>query len=138
MPIIGKPRLTDNLILMDAPGQVQPLPPLPINEDGDAFLAAFDAFAQAVRRARGTTAQQSGDNGTLTLSRLTDEYCEGVSPGAQQLLEPGATATFTCYDAPGLSELIEGHFWINEATITATDEAGESETKTSNRVTEDP
>src|SRR4029077_10976440 len=40
-----------------------------INEDGDAFLAAFDAFAQAVRRARGTTAQQSGDNGTLTLSQ---------------------------------------------------------------------
>ena len=69
MPIIGKPRLADNLILMDASGQGQPLPPLPINEDGDAFLAAFDAFAQAVRRARGTTAQQSGGNGTLTLSQ---------------------------------------------------------------------
>src|ERR1700759_5286629 len=69
MPIIGKPRLTDNLILMDAYRQAQPQPLPPINEDGDAFLAAFDAFAQAVRRARGTTAQQSGDNGTLTLSQ---------------------------------------------------------------------
>ena len=68
MPIIGKPRLTDNLILMDAyrQAQPQPLPPLPINEDSDAFLASFDAFAQAVRRARGTA---SGGNGTLTLSQ---------------------------------------------------------------------
>jgi len=58
MPIIGKPRLTDNLILMDASrqAQAQPLPPLPINEDSDAFLASFDAFAQAVRRARSATA----------------------------------------------------------------------------------
>jgi DNA-binding MarR family transcriptional regulator len=69
MPIIGKPRLAGTLILMDASGQAQPLPPQPINEDGDAFLAAFDAFAQAVRRARGTTAQQSGPNTTLTLSQ---------------------------------------------------------------------
>jgi DNA-binding MarR family transcriptional regulator len=66
MPIIGKPRLTDNLILMDASSQAQPLPPLPINEDSDAFLASFDAFAQAVRRARGTA---SAGNGTLTLSQ---------------------------------------------------------------------
>ena len=69
MPIIGKPRLAGNLILMDGSGQAQPLVLQPINEDGDAFLAAFDAFAQAVRRARGTTAQQSGGNGTLTLSQ---------------------------------------------------------------------
>lgn len=54
---------------MDSSGQAQPLPLQPINEDGEAFLAAFDAFAKAVRRARGTTAQQSGDNGTLTLSQ---------------------------------------------------------------------
>src|SRR5689334_3456426 len=68
MPIIGKPRLTDNVILMDASrqAQAQPLPPLPINEDSDAFLASFDAFAQAVRRARGTN---SSGNGTLTLSQ---------------------------------------------------------------------
>src|ERR1700759_5501992 len=52
MPIIGKPRLTGTLILMDSPGQAQTLPLKPINEDGEAFLAAFDAFAQAVRRAR--------------------------------------------------------------------------------------
>ena len=69
MPIIGKPRLAGTLILMDSPWQAQTLPLKPINEDGEAFLAAFDAFAQAVRRARGTTAQQSGGNGTLTLSQ---------------------------------------------------------------------
>lgn len=51
---------------MDASVTAQPVQA--INEDGEAFLAAFDAFAQAVRRARGTTAQ-SGDNGTLTLSQ---------------------------------------------------------------------
>jgi DNA-binding MarR family transcriptional regulator len=74
MPIIGKPRLAGTLILMDASGPAQPA--TAINADGDAFLAAFDAFAQAVRRARGTgsrprrtTAQQSGDNGALTLSQ---------------------------------------------------------------------
>lgn len=66
MPIIGKPRLTDSLILMDASGQAQLA--TAINDDGDEFLAAFDAFAQAVRRARGTTAQ-SGNTGTLTLSQ---------------------------------------------------------------------
>jgi DNA-binding MarR family transcriptional regulator len=52
---------------MDA--YVQPQPVTAINEGGDAFLAAFDAFAQAVRRARGSTAQQSSENGTLTLSQ---------------------------------------------------------------------
>jgi DNA-binding MarR family transcriptional regulator len=54
---------------MDSSGQAQPLALKPTNEDGEAFLAAFDAFAQAVRRARGATAQQSGGNGTLTLSQ---------------------------------------------------------------------
>jgi DNA-binding MarR family transcriptional regulator len=52
---------------MDASASAQPLVE-PINEDGDDFLAAFDAFAQAVRRARGATAQSS-ENGTLTLSQ---------------------------------------------------------------------
>lgn len=65
MPTIGKPCLVDNLILMDASGQAQPVQP--INDAGDSFLTAFDAFAQAVRRARGATTQ--GDNGTLTLSQ---------------------------------------------------------------------
>jgi DNA-binding MarR family transcriptional regulator len=37
-------------------------------DDPEAFLAAFDGFAQAVRRARGATTQ-SADNGTLTLSQ---------------------------------------------------------------------
>jgi DNA-binding MarR family transcriptional regulator len=49
---------------MDGSGQAQPLSA--INDDGEAFLAAFDAFAQAVRRARG--APQSA-NSTLTLSQ---------------------------------------------------------------------
>jgi DNA-binding MarR family transcriptional regulator len=52
---------------MDASAQAQPRLQ-PINADGDAFLAAFDAFAQAVRRARGAPAQ-SAENGTLTLSQ---------------------------------------------------------------------
>jgi DNA-binding MarR family transcriptional regulator len=43
--------------------------PLTEQVDGaDPFLASFDAFAQAVRRARGATTQ-TADNGTLTLSQ---------------------------------------------------------------------
>lgn len=51
---------------MDAYARAQPLTE---EVDGaEAFLTSFDAFAQAVRRARGATAQSSG-NGTLTLSQ---------------------------------------------------------------------
>jgi DNA-binding MarR family transcriptional regulator len=51
---------------MDSSGQAQLR--TAINDDGDEFLAAFDAFAQAVRRARGAN-PQAGANGTLTLSQ---------------------------------------------------------------------
>jgi DNA-binding MarR family transcriptional regulator len=60
------PSIVDTLILMDAYARAQP-----VIEDVDgagAFLTSFDAFAQAVRRARGATTQ-SADNGTLTLSQ---------------------------------------------------------------------
>jgi DNA-binding MarR family transcriptional regulator len=39
----------------------------PPTSDGDAFLGAFDALAQAIRRARGANAQRSGD--LLTFSQ---------------------------------------------------------------------
>lgn len=42
--------------------------PVPSRAESDGFLAAFDAFAQAVRRARGAATQS--DNGTLTLSQF--------------------------------------------------------------------
>ena len=78
------------------PGKRNALLPLPINEDGDAFLAAFDAFAQAVRRARGTTAQQSGGNGTLTLSQyalLQALATREAGPRQRSCGEAGITAS---------------------------------------------
>jgi len=60
------PSIAGTLILMDAYARTQPVAD---QVDGaDAFLTSFDAFAQAVRRARGATTQSSG-NGTLTLSQ---------------------------------------------------------------------
>jgi DNA-binding MarR family transcriptional regulator len=51
---------------MDASAHAQPL--VERFDGTDAFLESFDAFAAAVRRARGATAQ-STENGTLTLSQ---------------------------------------------------------------------
>ncbi len=66
MPTVVKPSLAGTLILMDAYVRAQP-----VNDGVDgagAFLTSFDAFAQAVRRARGANSP-SPDNGTLTLSQ---------------------------------------------------------------------
>jgi DNA-binding MarR family transcriptional regulator len=101
MPTIGKPRLVDTLIVMDASGQAQPRGSVnehglqATNVDGDAFLAAFDAFAQAVRRARGATAQSS-KNGTLTLSQYALLQTLATREGARVrdlALEAGITAS---------------------------------------------
>ena len=59
----------------------------------DEFLAAFDTFARAVRRARGT-APQSG-NGVLTLSQygLLQPLADRESAGVRQLaIEAGISA----------------------------------------------
>jgi len=95
MPTIGMPRVADNLILMDASASAQPRT-LSINEDGDAFLSAFDAFAQAVRRARGATTQAGGDNGTLTLSQyaLLQALADRSEARVRELaIEAGVTAS---------------------------------------------
>jgi MarR family transcriptional regulator, organic hydroperoxide resistance regulator len=95
MPTIGMPRVADNLILMDASASAQPAT-LSINEDGDAFLSAFDAFAQAVRRARGATAQAGGDNPTLTLSQyaLLQALADRSEARVRELaIEAGVTAS---------------------------------------------
>ncbi|HEY1509561.1 MAG TPA: MarR family transcriptional regulator [Solirubrobacteraceae bacterium] len=80
---------------MDAAASTQPVT-LSINEDGDAFLAAFDAFAQAVRRARGATTQAGGDNGTLTLSQyaLLQALADRSEARVRELaIEAGVTAS---------------------------------------------
>jgi DNA-binding MarR family transcriptional regulator len=66
MPTIGIPTVIGYSSRVDLSGQAQPL--LERAGDAEAFLAAFDGFAQAVRRARGATTQ-AGTNGTLTLSQ---------------------------------------------------------------------
>jgi DNA-binding MarR family transcriptional regulator len=62
------PSMPDTLILMDASAHAQPV--VPSIDGADAFLESFDAFAAAVRRARGATTQ-AGSNGTLTLSQYS-------------------------------------------------------------------
>lgn len=52
----------------DAQSLASGVQPVSSRAESDGFLAAFDAFAQAVRRARGAATQS--DNGTLTLSQF--------------------------------------------------------------------
>jgi DNA-binding MarR family transcriptional regulator len=66
MPTIVMPRMPGTLILMDASAHAQPV--FSSIDGADSFLESFDAFAAAVRRARGATTQ-TGSNGTLTLSQ---------------------------------------------------------------------
>jgi DNA-binding MarR family transcriptional regulator len=66
MPTVVMPSIDGTLILMDACVRAQPV--VERADGADAFLTSFDAFAQAVRRARGANSQ-SAENGTLTLSQ---------------------------------------------------------------------
>ena len=61
--------------------------------DVDAFLSAFDAFAQAVRRARG--ARSGGETGALTLSQyaLLEPLIDGGTARVRDLAtQAGVTA----------------------------------------------
>lgn len=60
--------MAGTLILMDASVHAQGL--IESIDGADAFLESFDAFAAAVRRARGATTQ-TASNGTLTLSQYS-------------------------------------------------------------------
>jgi DNA-binding MarR family transcriptional regulator len=81
---------------MDASPHAQPI--VERTNGGDAFLDSFDAFAAAVRRARGATTQ-SADNGTLTLSQyallqgLTTRYEAPVRELAEAAGIAPSTAT---------------------------------------------
>jgi DNA-binding MarR family transcriptional regulator len=74
-----------------------PLPDPAECSDSDDFLSAFDAFAQAVRRARG--ARPGADDGALTLSQyallepLTDRDTARVRELATQAGVTAPTAT---------------------------------------------
>ena len=68
MPMVVKPSTPGTLIVMDASARAQPV--ISRIDGADAFLESFDAFAAAVRRARGATTQ-TGSNGTLTLSQYS-------------------------------------------------------------------
>src|SRR5437763_14713888 len=69
--------------------------PTDTSDDGEEFLAAFDAFAQAVRRARGAPAQSDGQTLTLSQYGLLQGLTERDSARVQELATDAGIAAST-------------------------------------------
>ncbi len=73
-------------------------------DGGDAFLSAFDAFAQAVRRARGMPAQGSDDALTLSQYALLQGLADG---GRARVVELANAAGVTAPTATRILDALE-------------------------------
>jgi DNA-binding MarR family transcriptional regulator len=66
-----------------------------MSDGGEEFLTAFDAFAQAVRRARGAPAQSDGQTLTLSQYGLLQGLTERDSARVQELATDAGIAAST-------------------------------------------